>query len=80
MGLEEIVADDAGGWKPKAFFPRERPIVEIRDVVFLDVSEGSFYCAARSKVDVGESAAPAMQWGLHRLVERLQSLRRVSAK
>ena len=34
MGLEEIVADHACEVEAKSVFPRERPIVETRDVVF----------------------------------------------
>src|ERR1700730_14302581 len=40
IGLEEIVADHAGEVEAKSVFPRERPIVETRDVLFLYVSEG----------------------------------------
>src|ERR1700730_15693191 len=38
--LQEIGADHAGEVEAKCVFPRERPIVETRDVVFLYVSEG----------------------------------------
>jgi hypothetical protein len=38
--LEEIVADHAREVEAKHAFPRERPIVETRDVVFPDVAEG----------------------------------------
>jgi len=40
VGFEEIVANHAGKVEAKSVFPRERPIVETRDVVFLYVSEG----------------------------------------
>ena len=35
IGSEEIVADHAGKAEAKCVFPRERAIVETRDVVFL---------------------------------------------
>ena len=40
VGFEEIVPNHAGKVEAKSVFPRERPIVETCNVVFLDVSEG----------------------------------------
>ena len=40
IGLGEIRADHAGEVEAKSVFPRERPIVETRDILLLYVSEG----------------------------------------
>jgi hypothetical protein len=38
-GLEEVVADHAGEVEAEGVLPRERPIVETRDIVFPQVSK-----------------------------------------
>jgi hypothetical protein len=40
IGLEKIVADHAREMEAKSVFPRERPVLETRDVLFLYAPEG----------------------------------------
>src|SRR5882724_1614280 len=56
VGLEEIVADHAREVKAKHVFPRERSIVEARDVLFLYISEGKLTHGGRHDFQFPASA------------------------
>src|SRR6202041_1932447 len=58
IGSEEIVANHAGQAEAKHVLPRERAVVETRDVVFLQVSEGKPTHSVRHNFQFPAPAGP----------------------